>query len=135
MAAGPSTRSVHLPSETDPSTRAVLPPIVANAAFGYDTVAARQMTRFGGVLSFELKGGLEAATRVLDRLEYAYLAANLGQVETVVGPPSLTSHVELTAEERAAASVPEGLVRYSVSIEDLDDLLDDLRAALSVCAA
>jgi cystathionine gamma-synthase len=93
------------------------------------------MTGFGGVLSFELKGGLEAATRVLDRLEYAYLAANLGQVETVVGPPSLTSHVELTAEERADAGVPEGLVRYSVGIEDLDDLLDDLRTALSACAA
>lgn len=94
-------------------------------------VAARQMTGFGGMLSFELKGGLDAATRVLDRLQYAYLAANLGQVETVAGPPSLTSHVELTAEERAAAGVPEGLVRYSVGIEDLDDLVGDLRGALA----
>jgi cystathionine gamma-synthase len=93
-------------------------------------VARRQMRGFGGMLSFELKGGLEAATRVLDRLQYAYLAANLGQVETVAGPPSLTSHVELTAEERAEAGVPEGLVRYSVGIEDLDDLLGDLRSAL-----
>ena len=94
-------------------------------------VAARQMTGFGGMLSFELKGGLDAATRVLDRLQYAYLAANLGQVETVAGPPSLTSHVELTAEERAAAGVAEGLVRYSVGIEDLDDLIGDLREALA----
>ena len=94
-------------------------------------VAARQMSGFGGMLSFELKGGLDAATVVLDRLQYAYLAANLGQVETVAGPPALTSHVELTAEERAAAGVPEGLVRYSVGIEDLDDLVDDLRGALA----
>jgi cystathionine gamma-synthase len=93
-------------------------------------VAARQMTGFGGMLSFELHGGLDAATRVLDRLQYAYLAANLGQVETVAGPPSLTSHVELTAEERAAAGVPEGLVRYSAGIEDLEDLVEDLRGAL-----
>ena len=94
-------------------------------------VAGRQMSGFGGMLSFELRGGLDAATRVLDQLQYAYLAANLGQVETVAGPPSLTSHVELTAEERAAAGVPEGLVRYSVGIEDLADLVNDLREALA----
>lgn len=93
-------------------------------------VASRQMSGFGGMLSFELRGGIEAATRVLDRLQYAYLAANLGQVETVAGPPSLTSHVELTAEEREAAGIPEGLVRYSVGIEDLGDLEADLAQAL-----
>ena len=100
------------------------------ASHAAHALAARQMTGFGGILSFELTGGLEAATRLLDRLQYAYLAANLGQVETVAGPPALTSHVELTAEERAAAGVPEGLVRYSAGIEDLDDLLGDLRGAL-----
>lgn len=93
-------------------------------------VAQRQMSGYGGMLSFELRGGLDSATRLLDGLQYAYLAANLGQVETVAGPPSLTSHVELTADERAAAGVSEGLVRYSVGIEDLPDLLDDLSAAL-----
>jgi len=64
-------------------------------------VAAAQMSGFGGMLSFELAGGFEEVCRVLPRLQYAYLAANLGQVETVVGPPATTSHVELTAEERA----------------------------------
>ncbi len=93
-------------------------------------IAARQMQGFGGMLSFELPGGLDEATRVLDHLRYRYLAANLGQVETVVGPPSLTSHVECTAEERAAAGIPEGLIRYSAGIEDLDDLIRDLREAL-----
>jgi cystathionine gamma-synthase len=93
-------------------------------------IAKRQMRGFGGVLSFELKGGMEAVTRFLPRLRYAFMAANLGQVETVVGPPSLTSHVELTAEERAAAGIPEGLIRYAVGIEDVDDLKADLKAAL-----
>jgi cystathionine gamma-synthase len=89
-------------------------------------VARKQMTGFGGVLSFELKGGFEAVKRFLPRLKYAYMAANLGQVETVVGPPSTTSHVELTAEERKAAGVPEGLIRYAVGIEDVDDLKADI---------
>ena len=89
------------------------------------------MVGFGGVLSFELKGGIQAVARFLPRLRYAYMAANLGQVETVVGPPALTSHVELSEEERAAAGVPEGLIRYAVGIEDLDDLKADLEAALA----
>jgi cystathionine gamma-synthase len=94
-------------------------------------VAARQMRGFGGVLSFDLKGGLEAMRAFLPRLKYAYMAANLGQVATVVGPPAATSHVECTAEERAAAGIPEGLVRYAVGIEDVDDLKSDLRQALA----
>lgn len=94
-------------------------------------IARRQMTGFGGVLSFELKGGLEAAARCLPRLHYAYMAANLGQVESIVGPSALTSHVELSPEERAASGVPEGLIRYAVGIEDVDDLQADLEAALA----
>lgn len=95
-------------------------------------VACRQMTGFGGVLSFELDGGLDAVARMLPRLRYACLAANLGQVETVAGPPALTSHVELTPAERAAAGIPEGLIRYAVGIEDVEDLQDDLDAALAL---
>jgi len=94
-------------------------------------IARRQMSGFGGVLSFELKGGLDAAARFLPRLCYAYLAANLGQVETIVGPSALTSHVELSEEERAASGVPEGLIRYAVGIEDVQDLQADLEAALA----
>jgi cystathionine gamma-synthase len=59
------------------------------------------------------------------------MAANLGCVETVVGPPVVTSHVECTDEERAAAGIPEGLVRYSTGIEDVNDLIADLDQALS----
>jgi cystathionine gamma-synthase len=94
-------------------------------------IARRQMTGFGGVLSFELKGGLDAAGRFLPRLRYAYMAANLGQVETIVGPSALTSHVELSEEERAASGVPEGLIRYAVGIEDVQDLQADLERALA----
>jgi cystathionine gamma-synthase len=94
-------------------------------------IARQQMSGFGGVLSFELKGGLNVAARFLPRLRYAYMAANLGQVETIVGPSALTSHVELSEEERAASGVPEGLIRYAVGIEDVQDLRDDLDAALA----
>lgn len=97
---------------------------------GHD-IAKQQMRGFGGVLSFELKGGYEAVKRFLPQLKYAYMAANLGQVETIVGPPATTSHVELTAAERKEAGVPEGLIRYAVGIEDTEDLLSDLKTALS----
>ncbi len=94
-------------------------------------VAVRQMRGFGGVLSFSVRGGLEAIKRFLPKLRYAHRAANLGCVETVVGPPLVTSHVECTAAERAAAGIPEGLVRYSTGIEDVSDLMGDLEDALS----
>jgi cystathionine gamma-synthase len=93
-------------------------------------IARRQMSAFGGVLSFMVKGEFEAVRRFLPHLKYAHRAANLGAVETVAGPPATTSHVECTAEERAAMGIPEGLVRYSVGIEDPDDLIADLEQAL-----
>ena len=95
-------------------------------------VAARQMRGYGGVLSFMLEGGFEAVKRVLPRLKLAHRAANLGAVETVAGPPATTSHVECTAEEREAMGIPEGLIRYSVGIEDAGDLIADLTQAFAV---
>jgi cystathionine gamma-synthase len=93
-------------------------------------VAVRQMRGFCGVLSFSVRGGLETIKRFLPKLRYAHRAANLGCVETVVGPQLVTSHVECTAQERAAAGIPEGLVRYSTGIEDVEDLIADLERAL-----
>lgn len=93
-------------------------------------IACRQMSGFGGVLSFSLHGGFDAVKAFLPRLRYANLAANLGAVETVAGPPAITSHVESTPEERAASGIPEALIRYSVGIEDAEDLIADLRQAL-----
>ncbi len=95
-------------------------------------VAARQMRGYGGMLSFSLQNGFEAVKRVLPRLRLAHLAANLGAVETLAGVPATTSHVECTAEERAAMGIPEGLVRYSVGIEDAKDLIADLEQAFTV---
>jgi cystathionine gamma-synthase len=94
-------------------------------------VAKRQMRGYGGMLSFSVCGGLDAIKVFLPKLQYAHMAANLGCVETVVGPPVTTSHVECTAEERAAAGIPEGMVRYSTGIEDVEDLIADLEQALS----
>lgn len=96
---------------------------------GHD-IARRQMRGFGGMLSFGLVGGFEAVRKFVPALRYAHAAANLGAVETVIGPPATSSHVELTAAERAALGIPEGLIRYSAGIEDIDDLLADLDQAL-----
>jgi cystathionine gamma-synthase len=100
------------------------------ASHPHHDVAARQMRGFGGVLSFMLKGGYDQVGRFLPKLKRAHLAANLGSVETVAGPPATTSHVETTAAERATLGIPEGLVRYSVGIEDPVDLMADLDQAL-----
>jgi cystathionine gamma-synthase len=94
------------------------------------TIARKQMRGFGGVLSFAIEGGFGAVKSFLPRLRYAHLAANLGAVETIAGPPATTSHVESTRQERETAGIPEALIRYSVGIEDAEDLIADLRQAL-----
>jgi cystathionine gamma-synthase len=94
-------------------------------------IARSQMRGFGGVLSFMLEGGFPAVCEFLPRLKYAHRAANLGAVESIAGVPATTSHVECTPEERAAMGIPEGLVRYSVGIEDTADLIADLSKAMA----
>lgn len=94
-------------------------------------IARQQMRGFGGVLSFMLKeDSLDAVMRFIPRLRLAHAAGNLGAVETIVAPPATSSHVECTPEERARLGIPEGLIRYSTGIEDVEDLLDDLASAL-----
>jgi len=94
-------------------------------------IAKRQMPGgFGGMLSFVLHGGYNQVKRFLPKLNYAHRAANLGAVETIAGPPATTSHVEVSAADRAAMGIPEALVRYSAGIEDVGDLLADLTQAL-----
>lgn len=93
-------------------------------------IAKKQMSGFGGVLSFQLVGDFGTVRELLPRLRYANLAANLGAVETVAGPPATTSHVELSPEQRKALGIPESLVRYSVGIEETEDLITDLKRAL-----
>ncbi|MYL54682.1 cystathionine gamma-synthase family protein [Pontibacillus yanchengensis] len=98
-------------------------------------IAKKQMDNFGGMFSFALKGGVETIRQLLPKLEYAHRAANLGAVETTVGPSRTTSHVECTPEERAAMGIPEGLVRYSAGIEDADDLIADLEQAFQAISS
>ena len=81
------------------------------------------------MLSFAVKGGVATVRDLLPKLQFANRAANLGSVETVVGPSRTTSHVECTPEERAAMGIPEGLIRYSAGIEDIEDLKNDLSQA------
>ena len=95
------------------------------------TIAVGQMRGFGGMLSFALKDGFDGVKCVLPKLKRMHRAANLGAVETVGGPPATTSHVECTPEERAAMGIPEGLIRYSVGIEAVEDLIADLSQALA----
>ncbi|WP_431802683.1 cystathionine gamma-synthase family protein [Halobacillus andaensis] len=92
-------------------------------------IAKEQMRGFGGMLSFSVKGGVDTVRHLLPSLKYANRAANLGSVETIVGPARTTSHVECTPAERAAMGIPEGLIRYSAGIEDIEDLKQDLEQA------
>ena len=96
-------------------------------------IARRQMKGFGGVLSFSLKGGFEQVKAFLESLTFVHLAAHLGSTETLAGPPKTTSHVETTEEERKALGIPEGLIRYSVGIENVEDLKADIESALARC--
>lgn len=93
-------------------------------------IAREQMTGFGGVMSFSIKGGYEQVKKCLSGLKLVHLAASLGSVSSLAGPPRTTSHVELTAEQRADLGIPESLIRYSVGIENTEDLITDLSQAL-----
>jgi cystathionine beta-lyase/cystathionine gamma-synthase len=92
--------------------------------------AAEFFDGFGGMLSFELKGGAAAADRMLARVKLPVVAPSLGGVDTLMTIPARTSHRLLTAEERARVGIGDGLVRMSVGIEASDDLIEDLRSAL-----
>ena len=96
---------------------------------GHD-IAKKQMSGFGGILSFTLKGDYEAVKTLLHNLEFAHLAASLGSVSTLAGPPRTTSHVELSPEQREQLGISESLIRYSAGIENAEDLINDLEQAL-----
>jgi methionine-gamma-lyase len=97
-------------------------------------LAKRQMTGFGSMIAFELKGGFEAGRRLMDNVKLATLAVSLGGVETLIEHPASMTHACMSPQDRREAGFSDGLVRYSVGIEDVDDLIADLRQALSVSA-
>jgi cystathionine beta-lyase/cystathionine gamma-synthase len=94
-------------------------------------LAKRQMAGFGGMLAFDIKGGLSAARRFCDRARIFLLAASLGGVESLIVLPIYTSHYRMVTQELAAAGIGPGTVRMSIGLEDPGDLLADLRQALS----
>jgi cystathionine gamma-synthase len=94
-------------------------------------IAKGQMSGFSGMLSFSLKGGFDAVRNFLPQIRFAHRAAHLGGVETIVGPPRTTSHVELTEEQRQELGFPESLIRCSVGIEDIEDIIADFDQALN----
>jgi cystathionine beta-lyase/cystathionine gamma-synthase len=94
-------------------------------------VARETLDGFGAMLAIELTGGGEAADRFLRRLRLVVHAPSLGGVDTLVSEPRYTSHAHMSAERRAAAGIPDGFLRFSVGIEDVDDLIADVEHALS----
>jgi cystathionine gamma-lyase len=95
-------------------------------------LAKRQMNGFGGVVSIELAGGLDAVGRFMNALEIFTLAESLGGVESLAGHPATMSHSNVPPERRQELGIRDNLVRLSVGIEDVDDLMNDLDRALSV---
>lgn len=98
-------------------------------------LSKRQMSGFGSMIAFELKGGFEAGRALMDHVKVATLAVSLGGVETLIEHPASMTHASMTPEARRAAGFTDGLVRYSVGIEDLQDLIADLRQALDCVVA
>jgi len=94
-------------------------------------LAKRQMSGFGGMISFEVKGGLEPARRVVERTRLFTLAESLGGVESLIELPAAMTHSSIPVETRRAHGVADGLVRISVGIEDVADLISDLDLALA----
>ncbi len=96
----------------------------------HHALAAKQMKGFGGMISLEVKGGVPAAKKMLESLKWFACAESLGGVESLIEVPALMTHASLPPEQRKAAGIADGLVRISVGLEAVDDLLDDLAQAL-----
>ena len=94
------------------------------------SLVQKQMMEYGGMISFELKGGLEAGKRMMNRVKIATLAVSLGNVDTLIQHPASMTHRNTPREERLAAGISDGLVRLSVGIEDPADLVRDLLEAI-----
>ena len=94
-------------------------------------IAKKQMNGFGGMISVVLKGGLESATSFLERTNLFSLAESLGGVESLIEHPAIMTHASIPAEIREEIGISDGLVRLSVGIESIEDLLEDIDNALA----
>ena len=97
---------------------------------GHD-IAARQMKDFGGMLSFEVKGGRAAGTKLVNALHLITVAVSLGDAETLIEHPASMTHSTYTEEELAASGIPAGLIRLSAGLENAEDIIADLEQALA----
>lgn len=95
-------------------------------------LAKRQMRRFGGIVSFEVKGGREAAWKVIDATRMVSITGNLGDAKTTITHPATTTHARITPEARAEAGIHEGLLRVAVGLEDIADIQQDLDRGLQL---
>jgi methionine-gamma-lyase len=93
-------------------------------------IAKRQMSAFGGMLSFELAGGLEAGVKFMNKIKFCTLAPTLGDVDTLILHPASMSHLNIPKEIRLANGITDGLIRLSVGIEHVDDIIGDLVQAM-----
>jgi O-succinylhomoserine sulfhydrylase len=94
-------------------------------------LAKTQQSGFGGVLSFEVEGGQQAAWNIVDSTSLFSITANLGDTKSTITHPATTTHHRLTDEQRAEAGINDGLIRLSIGFEDVSDLTRDLAAGLS----
>ena len=94
-------------------------------------IAKKQMKNYGGIMSFELKGGFEAGKTLLNSVQLCALAVSLGDTETLIQHPASMTHSPYTREERLAAGITDGLVRLSVGLEDVEDIIADLEQGLA----
>lgn len=97
-------------------------------------LAKKQASGFGSMISFELKGGYEAGEKMMNNVNMATLAVSLGDVDTLIQHPASMTHAPVPREERLAAGITDGLVRISIGIEDVEDIIADLDSSLSVLA-
>ena len=118
--------------ETQPEVKAVR--YIGLESHPQHELCKRQMSGFGSMISFELEGGMEAGQRLMDHVRVATLAVSLGGVETLIEHPASMTHASISPEDRRLAGYSDGLVRYSVGLEDVNDLIADLRQALDAVA-
>ncbi len=97
------------------------------------TIAIKQMKNGGGLISFNLKGGLQSGRTFLNNLKMLSLTANLGDTRSIASHPASTTHAKLTEQERQAVNITPGLIRISVGLEHVDDVLSDVLQALDKC--
>ena len=115
--------------ENHPKVRKVIYPGLSSHP--QHELAKKQMTGFGGIVTFFIKGGLEAARKFLERVTVFSLAESLGGVESLIEHPAIMTHASLPKEVREKIGISDELIRVSVGIENIDDLIDDLKNALA----